>query len=381
MRQVFRALGSNIRSRLGLDQLTQAVSSIQTDLRRLSDALIERKFIEVTPPKASIPPVSAPDSRIIYSERDLVCKWQSLDGSDGWFLVLPHETRDPVVAQFLRGEVENEDILRIAMDVTSPGDQIIDLGAHVGTFSIGAAAMGRKVLAVDASPTHIVALERSKALNRLGDLSILHAAISPEPGIVRFVEDGLFGAVDFSGEATNAIEVQGSRLDDAIDRHVTSPVKFIKMDIEGSECVAIETGLTMLQRDHPIIWFESNGPTLAQGGRTVDDLRRTLEGCGYKVFRVEGARWIYAPPGQIQPEAWVDMMALGEHDQHRWADRIDWVWQPNEILEKCRVWAGLPHDLTRKYLLEEISRHDVDASIRSKLDVIRGELMTIDGGR
>jgi len=59
----------------------------------------------------------------------------------------------------------------------------------------------------------------------------------------------------------------------------------------------------------------------------------------------------HAPPQQIQPEIWVDLLSLCDRDQMRWADRIQWEWTDNALLEKCREWTSKPYD--HSHLLEQ----------------------------
>ena len=127
------------------------------------------------------------------------------------------------------------------------------------------------------------------------------------------------------------------------------------------------TAPTLLERDRPVILFESNDPTLRLAGHSVREVRKLLERCDYKVFRVERDRWIYAPPDQMQPEAWVDMLALSTADQARWHDRIEWHWPGSALVQRCREWAGLPYPGTRAYLLAEIRSREFDPSIRDEM--------------
>jgi len=125
-----------------------------------------------------------------------------------------------------------------------------------------------------------------------------------------------------------------------------------------------------------MVWFESNGPTLRNAGSSIEDLRSLFERYGYRCFRQEGERWIYAPPEQIQPEAWVDMFAMCEPDWSRWSARIDWSWSPNLILEKSRQWAALPHEHTRDHLLAQIEAHGLDVEVQDGLEQIRQTMVT-----
>jgi FkbM family methyltransferase len=332
--------------------------------RRLSALIAPRQ----EPPAA---PAAPPD--VVLGDADLVCKRLAFAPDASAFLVLPAKTTDPVVRLYLRGEMENAYMLARLGQTTVPGDSVVDLGCHVGTFAVGAAAMNRRVLALDAAPLHIDLVERSRAMNGFSNLTVVHAVISMQPGAVPFKEAGLFGAVDFTPGA-DAPLVRAVRLDDLVSEFGQGPVRFLKMDIEGSEFDALMTGRTLLERDRPVILFESNDPTLRLAGHSVREVRELLEQWDYKVFRVEGDRWVYAPPEQMQPEAWVDMLALSSADQERWRDRLDWQWPEPALAQRCREWAALPYPNTRAYLLAEIRSRDFDASIRDEIAQVAEQL-------
>jgi FkbM family methyltransferase len=319
------------------------------------------------------PPIPAAPPSVVLGDNDLVCKWLPFAPGAEAFLVLPATTTDPIVRLYLRNEMENAYMLERLEQTTVAGDAVVDLGCHVGTFCIGAAAMKRRVLAVDAARSHVDLVERSRAMNGFENLTIVHGVISREHGSVPFKEDGLFGAIDFNAR-TDSPSVETLRLDDLVSEFRHDSVRFLKMDIEGSEFDALMTGRALLERDRPVILFESNDPTLRLAGHSVREVRELLEAWDYKVFRVEGDRWVYSPPEQMQPEAWVDMLALSSADQKRWYDRIEWHWPESTMVHRCREWAGLPYPNTRAYLLTEIRSRDFDVSIREQMAQIAEQL-------
>ncbi len=97
--------------------------------------------------------------------------------------------------------------------------------------------------------------------------------------------------------------------------------------------------------------------------QSVGDLRRLIEALGYRVFCIEGDRWVYAPPDQLRPECWVDMLALGRRDQRGWTARIDQKWEPRDILRKCREWAGPDHAESAGELLLALRQQTFQAPI------------------
>lgn len=303
--------------------------------------------------RSRIKPVQDGETAVIKAaSRDVILKEIGLPtGAAGW-LALPLRSQDPIVALYIGGHAENNYMLELLLELTAPGDHVLDLGAHVGTFSVPAALMGRQVLAIDAARQHVELLEISRRVNDLSSLSVVHCAVSYKDGPVGFHEDGLFGRVDFTGVDRDASMRPGRRLDGLLDEHGVRHLAFIKADIEGSELHALRTLAGMLgEDDGPPILFESNAETFNRAGYSVQEMRRWLEEIGYRTFRVEGGRWIYAPPEQMQPELWVDMLALKPRHQQKFSGRIDWEWTQEAIRDCCLKWASLPWDSTRLHLI------------------------------
>jgi len=364
-RQVIRGYAALLNISGALSTLAESARSIEQALAASQGVDPNLKSAETGQAAASPTPVEI--QRFPIAGRDLVCKRFDFPEQSDAFLVLPQESDDPVVSAYLQRQELNAYMLEVLSETTSADDQVIDLGCHVGTFSIGASAMRRRVISVDASQFHIALVGHSKDINRFAHLQLQYAAISQREGTVWFDEDGLFGAVDFLGHSSRAVETPAMGLDRIAEEHAVGAVKFLKMDIEGAEYDAILTGKRMIARDHPVIWYESNGPTLSKAGKSISDLRSILESYGYRSYRIEGPRWIYAPPGQLQPEMWVDMIALSAQDQAKYAARICNHWQPDEILQKCREWAASPHESARRYLQNEINSHRYDPEVTDTL--------------
>ncbi len=289
------------------------------------------------------------------------------------FLALPTDTSDPIVNAYLKGNSPNEYMLYLLRETTSEGDQVIDLGCHVGTFSVGAAALLRNVIAVDASPFHVALVERSRQVNHFDNLSVHWFAIDATRNSVKLLENGIWSHVDRSGDS-RAITVRATTLDEFVARHVHGRVAFMKMDIEGAEIDAIRSGCDFLIANRPVILFESNGMTLRLAGSSVEELRSTLESLSYRIFRVEDDKWIHVPEGQVQPEAWVDMLALSPQHQETWNSRITWQWDAEAIFDKCVHWASLPYRNTAEYLLSELRTNSFDPKIESRIAVLADSL-------
>jgi FkbM family methyltransferase len=113
------------------------------------------------------------------------------------------------------------------------GDIVIDLGAHVGTFTRFALHRGAaKVVAFEPEPSHVALLRQTFAEEiREGRVHIVEAATSDREGFAHFQSDGVGSKISDSGEIT----VPVVRVDDIVKKLRLERVDFIKADIEGAE--------------------------------------------------------------------------------------------------------------------------------------------------
>ena len=205
--------------------------------------------------------------------------------------------RDPI-AQMLAEHARSDDPVRaLAFHLLKRGDTVLDLGAHIGTFALGMAAIGCRVLAVEAAAGNAELLRAASARNGFAELTVLHAAVAAARGTVWFTPDGPCGQAgrDRPG-GEPAIEVPAVAVDDVLADRSWHHVDLVKIDVEGSEPQALAGMSNLLRRDDaPPILIECNGHTLAHYGSTTHELRAELERFGYRVplHRLEFAQ----PPG------------------------------------------------------------------------------------
>src|SRR5262245_56167421 len=79
--------------------------------------------------------------------------------------LLPTASDDPLVSAYLRGDTINEHLVELLRQVVPRPGAVLDLGCHVGIFSIAAAALGHRVVAVDASAMHTDLVRASAEVN------------------------------------------------------------------------------------------------------------------------------------------------------------------------------------------------------------------------
>lgn len=147
----------------------------------------------------------------------------------------------------------------VLMALVQEGDVVFDLGGGVGMWTVPLAkkvgAAGR-VFAFEPDPTSFEALRRNLAENGLLNVECFQAAISAQRGRVSFFlrpdkdTHSIFEATDAPSPTgrQDEILVDAYSLDYLIETEGLPIPKFMKIDIEGAELVAIEGGRKMIPR-------------------------------------------------------------------------------------------------------------------------------------
>jgi len=191
----------------------------------------------------------------------------------------------------------------------APGDCAIDLGANLGYFTmIMAQRVGAHghVYAFEPVPRNADLLERSRAENKFEDrITVTRAAVAECAGTVQMLVP--LHTINWGGPYIDAreelppehehITVPAVRLDDVVARH---PVRFIKMDIEGAELLALRGAEQLLRRDRPVVMCECNPPQLQNVSHaSPQDLIDWMTALNYGVHVLSGSTLMAADPAAL----------------------------------------------------------------------------------
>jgi FkbM family methyltransferase len=200
---------------------------------------------------------------------------------------------------------------RLLLKLIRPGQTVIDLGAHIGTLSLAAAALGCQVLAVEAAPYNAALLNASALRNHFERLKVIWAAVSDRSGVLEFVPAGPYGVIANPATNSSTIQVPAITVDGLLAELGWDRVDWIKMDVEGSEIAAIRGMSRLLARaDAPPIVYESNGHTLSLFNETPNRLLAALEELGYRNYLVEPGRLVPVRAGDLQAQMVTDYLAI-----------------------------------------------------------------------
>jgi FkbM family methyltransferase len=167
---------------------------------------------------------------------------------------------------FWRGGEYYEPITRQLMQtLVQPGDTFIDIGAHIGFFSlvVGCYRRGVKVLAFEPNPKNYRILKANVEINALGDMTCQPIAISDADGMAELylTESDMSASLmkDFQMQDTKqieSIEVRTRSLDSYLQQHKIDGPMIIKVDIEGHEPAFFRGAMETLSRRRPDIILE-----------------------------------------------------------------------------------------------------------------------------
>jgi FkbM family methyltransferase len=182
------------------------------------------------------------------------------------------------------------------------GDNIIDVGGHIGTSAIPFARFngGRgKVFTFEPNPDNFELLLRNVAENGLGDVIVpVRAIVSEKPQRFRMVLPQAENTMAFcflpdpdAPPPPDGAEPASVNLDEWMRQaQGDPPVALIKIDTEGAEMSVLRACRRIIERDRPVLYVEVNTPALARFGSSPADVGGFLEPLGYHLFRNIGAR-------------------------------------------------------------------------------------------
>ena len=163
---------------------------------------------------------------------------------------------------------------RLLKELLSPGMFFMDIGAHVGYFSLLAArevgARG-KVVSFEPDPSNFSLLVKNAELNGYGELAAFNVAISNRAGEVTLFLSGL----DNGRHSTyrqdlplrGNIPVQATTVDTFLEQQGWPEVDLVKIDVEGAEGDVLDGMSHFLKQRHAFgLIVELNPPLLVSAG-------------------------------------------------------------------------------------------------------------------
>ncbi|MBV6521228.1 MAG: hypothetical protein MNPFHGCM_01361 [Gemmatimonadaceae bacterium] len=205
-----------------------------------------------------------------------------------------------MLGDFSRGQLYESETSNFLGNVLRPGDTFIDIGAHVGYFSLLASALvgeqGR-VYAFEPERDNFDHLVEHIALNSAYNVIPLHMAVGAAPAVADFFvnadndgghalwEVGRHPFNERSRHSPRTRKVPMTSLDHLFAGQDLGSLKAIKIDAEGAEMAILVGARKLLTRyGIPFIVAEVNRFGLESMGASERLLRGTMSEIGYETY-------------------------------------------------------------------------------------------------
>lgn len=171
------------------------------------------------------------------------------------------------------------------------GDVVIDLGAHIGAYTIYATKRGAQVIAVEPASTNLKLLLQNILLNRVDrKVRLLKVAVGGSRGHVNFpIESiglnlGNFSLNRIKNIYTKYEKVPLVTLNDVVMLTHIDRLDLVKVDIEGSEKELLQGALKIMKYYKPRLVFEVHGNIILR------DLLKELRSLNYVISYITPVR-------------------------------------------------------------------------------------------
>ena len=174
------------------------------------------------------------------------------------------------------------------------GDVVLDIGAHIGYYTLQFANLvgpTGKVYAFEPEPKNFELLKKNVQINKHDNVVLIQKIVSDKDGIVEFFIskfDSIGNKLFKSNEAGSSIKIESTTLDEYF-KDLKKKIDFIKMDIQGGEGKAILGMKNLLKENKNLKIIQEWWPdALKQNNTNPEDHLKFLQHIGYKIYEIDG---------------------------------------------------------------------------------------------
>ncbi len=182
------------------------------------------------------------------------------------------------------------------------GDIVLDIGAHIGYYTLMAAKrVGNKgkVYAFEPNYDNFVLLTKNIKINGYKNVVLINKAIAESTKKARLflsrISTGMHSLIDIDNNNQNSTLVDTISLDDFFGKKLPR-VSVIKMDIEGGEYSAVEGMTGLLKRSKRSTIFTEFSPfAIKKSGRSPRGFLIHLQKSGFKLYSIDELKSLVIP--------------------------------------------------------------------------------------
>jgi FkbM family methyltransferase len=189
---------------------------------------------------------------------------------------------------------------QIFLSLLEEGMCVADIGANIGYYTLLAARAvghGGRVYAFEPTPRIYELLCQNVKANGFNNVVTVQKAVANRSGTARLYLDrnNAVNTLSSSLERRGSVEVAVATLDQYF-AHSTVRIDVLKMDIEGSEPLALEGMADVLNRTPEIaIFTELNPIRISELGRTAERYVAALRAQGFRIFFLDEEHHVALP--------------------------------------------------------------------------------------
>jgi FkbM family methyltransferase len=215
---------------------------------------------------------------------------RTLDVQPDWQLVChPSAYRVAVQAQVEDPEQALE--FQNFLSHCTHGMSLFDVGAHFGIFSLAAAHLGGKAIAIDPSLEALRMVNIQARLNNWSDrIRTIRAAASDNSAGIDMLAAGVLSDHYFvisKGRNPSELTHLDSVTIDELSLKFGTP-SHLKIDVEGHEAAVLRGARATLKNSTPLVFLELHNEIVASNGGDQNAALNELSNLGYQVFGLDG---------------------------------------------------------------------------------------------
>jgi FkbM family methyltransferase len=197
----------------------------------------------------------------------------------------------------VRGVWELESWAEIAKNLP-PDGTFIDIGAHIGYYSVKAAAVlgpNGRVVSIEPNPVTLGTLRANVGQAKGGKISVQPVACSDREAVLKFYAAPRQNTGESSLSSKNAgqegaiagtYEVRARPLDDIAAELGLTRVDVVKIDVEGAEMLVLKGAKSTLARFHPVLIIELKDYQLKAMDTSTAEVQEWLRSRGYAFAQI-----------------------------------------------------------------------------------------------
>jgi FkbM family methyltransferase len=213
-------------------------------------------------------------------------------------LLIPAELNDYMQFWCFVGDHEKDSGFQFSLSMIKEGATVIDIGANIGLWALGAARRtGPKgvVHAFEPVPRNYEKLVRNLNLNQISCVKAHKTGLSDVAGeaLIYDTSNGNSGGASLAQRTgvDKPITINLMTLDRFCEEQNIQKVDLIKIDVEGAEILVLRGARNLLMReDAPAIFFEVSETLSAHFNSSSRTIKTLLKECGYEIFRLTDKR-------------------------------------------------------------------------------------------